>query len=89
MTADSVLEIRDLCVAITQNERTIVPVDRVSLSVATGETLGIVGESGAGKSLTLKAIIGLLPSGAAVAQGELLLRQDGILAPYRPPAARG
>ena len=89
MTADSVLEIRDLCVAITQNERTIVPVDRVSLSVATGETLGIVGESGAGKSLTLKAIIGLLPSGAAVARGELLLRQDGILAPYRPTAARG
>ena len=89
MTADSVLEIRDLRVAITQHGRTIVPVDRVSLSVAAGETLGIVGESGAGKSLTLRAIIGLLPPGAAVAKGELLLRQDGTLAPYRPAAARG
>ena len=45
--------------------------DRVSLSVAPGEVLGVVGESGAGKSLTGRAVTGLLPPGARIAGGEI------------------
>ena len=56
-----VLELEDLRVRITRDDRSITPVDGVSLFVDEGECVGLVGESGCGKSLTLKAAIGLLP----------------------------
>ncbi len=56
------LEIRDLTVRLSG--RTVV--DRVSLDLATGHRLGIIGESGSGKSLTALAVLGLLPRGAQV-----------------------
>ena len=46
-------------------------VDGIDLRVEAGEATGIVGESGSGKSLTLKAIIGLLPRGVRVSGGEI------------------
>ncbi|MDQ2915842.1 MAG: ATP-binding cassette domain-containing protein, partial [Pseudomonadota bacterium] len=51
-------------------------VDDVSFEIAPGEVLGVVGESGAGKSLTGAAIIGLLEPPGHVAAGEILL--DGM-----------
>jgi oligopeptide/dipeptide ABC transporter ATP-binding protein len=60
-------------------------VDGVSLEVHRGECLGLVGESGAGKSLTLRAAIGLLPPGVRAVGGEL--RLSG--APYRASRTRG
>jgi peptide/nickel transport system ATP-binding protein len=45
--------------------------DRVSLTVAPGDVLGVVGESGAGKSLTGRAVTGLLPLSARIAGGEI------------------
>jgi peptide/nickel transport system permease protein len=50
-----------------------VPVtDGVTLTVAEGETVGLVGESGCGKSVTAKAILGLVPGGGWVAEGRIL-----------------
>ena len=72
MTAP-LLDVTDLRVRLTAGSARIAPVDGVSLSVARGQALGIVGESGSGKSLTLKAILGLLPAGSQV-DGSLRLR---------------
>ena len=59
MTA--LLEIRDLRVSFPGKTGAISPVDGLSLSIARGETLALVGESGAGKSLTALAVLQLLP----------------------------
>ena len=60
--AEPVLTVEDLAVDLTVRGETFSPVDRVSFAVEPGETLGIVGESGSGKSLTLRAVLGVLPS---------------------------
>jgi oligopeptide/dipeptide ABC transporter ATP-binding protein len=62
-------------------------VDRVSLSIERGEALGLVGESGCGKSTVAKAVMGILPSTARVMQGQI--RCDGIdLLALSPSALR-
>jgi peptide/nickel transport system ATP-binding protein len=60
------LEIRDLSVRFDTDERTVHAVDGMSLDLAAGEVLGIVGESGCGKSVTALSILGLLPKTATV-----------------------
>lgn len=59
----SLLSVDGLSVRLTHAGRTVTPVDEVSFTLAAGEALGIVGESGSGKSLTLRAVLGLLPPG--------------------------
>ena len=59
---------------------------RVSLRISPGEVHGIVGESGAGKSMIGKAILGILPKAVAITSGEILL--DGIDLLQLPPAQR-
>jgi oligopeptide/dipeptide ABC transporter ATP-binding protein len=71
-----VLEVRDLNVRITTRRGLVRAVDGVSLEVPRGEAVGLVGESGSGKSMTLRAILGVLPPEAKVTSGEVLL--DGI-----------
>jgi oligopeptide/dipeptide ABC transporter ATP-binding protein len=73
--SDRLLEVNDLSVTLQLGGRSITPVEGVSLTVSRGEALGIAGESGSGKSLTLKSIIGLLPPGAVVG-GELRFALD-------------
>ena len=55
-----VLELRNLVVEFVNRHGTLRALDGISLSIAPGEVLGVVGESGAGKSLTGAAVIGLL-----------------------------
>ncbi|ETT51872.1 ABC transporter ATP-binding protein [Paenibacillus sp. FSL P4-0338] len=60
MTTQSVLELEELTLTAPSTE---ILVNSVSFSLEHGESLGLVGESGSGKSLTLRAILGLLPRG--------------------------
>ncbi|MCR9151861.1 MAG: ABC transporter ATP-binding protein [Rhodobacteraceae bacterium] len=73
-----VLSVRDLVVEIPTRRGVLRPVDRVSFDIAAGEILGVVGESGAGKSMTGNAVIGLLDPPARIARGEVLLSGQPI-----------
>jgi oligopeptide/dipeptide ABC transporter ATP-binding protein len=55
-------------------------VDGASFSVDAGDALGLVGESGCGKSMTLRAILGLLPDRARIVKGEVLLDGEDLVA---------
>ncbi len=72
LTGD-VLQVRDLTVEVTTHGGTFRAVDRVSFDVPRGGALGIVGESGSGKSLTLRAVLGLLPPQARITGGSVVL----------------
>jgi len=67
------LEVRGLRVEFPTRRGTLTAIDDVSFDIAEGEILGVVGESGAGKSMTGNAIIGLLEPPGRVAAGEILL----------------
>jgi oligopeptide/dipeptide ABC transporter ATP-binding protein len=67
------LEVRDLHVQIASRRGLVRAVDGVSFEVVRGDALGIVGESGSGKSMTLRAILGVLPPEARVTSGQVLL----------------
>jgi peptide/nickel transport system ATP-binding protein len=71
--AAALLEVEHLRVELPTRRGTLVAVDDVSFSIAPGEVLGIVGESGAGKSVTGAAIIGLLEPPLRIAGGRVLL----------------
>jgi peptide/nickel transport system ATP-binding protein len=69
------LEVRHLRVEFPTRRGTLVALDDVSFTISAGEVLGVVGESGAGKSMTGAAIIGLLEPPGRIAAGEI--RLDG------------
>ena len=73
MAHKPLLEVRHLRVEFPTRRGTLLALDDVSFDIAPGEILGVVGESGAGKSLTGAAIIGLLEPPGRVAGGEILL----------------
>jgi len=77
MTAP-LLEVRHLRVEFNTRRGTLVAVDDVSFEIAPGEVLGVVGESGAGKSITGTAIIGLLERPGRIAGGEIRLEGERI-----------
>jgi peptide/nickel transport system ATP-binding protein len=76
--ATPLLEVRGLRVEFPTRRGTLVAVDDVSFAIAPGEVLGVVGESGAGKSLTGMAIIGLLEPPGRIAAGEIRLEGERI-----------
>ena len=72
------LEVKDLKIEFPTRRGTLVAVDGISFSIAPGEVLGVVGESGAGKSLTGMAVIGLLEPPGRIAAGEIRLEGERI-----------
>jgi len=80
----ALLSVRDLEVEFATRKGPLRALDGVSFEIAPGEVLGVVGESGAGKSLTGLAIIGLLDPPGRIAGGEI--RLDGARIDNLPPA---
>ncbi|WP_274425111.1 ABC transporter ATP-binding protein [Chelativorans sp. YIM 93263] len=72
------LSVKNLRVEIPTRRGTLVAIDDLSFDIAPGEVLGMVGESGAGKSITGSAIIGLLEPPGHVAAGEISLQGERI-----------
>ena len=68
-----ILEVKDLTVQFPTRRGALTAVDSISFSIAPGEVLGVVGESGAGKSITGLAVIGLLEPPGRIAAGEVRL----------------
>jgi len=77
--ATPVLEIKDLRTYIRQRRSLVHAVDGVSLRIEQGETLGLVGESGCGKSMTAMSIMKLLPGGGYIASGSIRLSGQEIV----------
>jgi peptide/nickel transport system ATP-binding protein len=75
---DPVLSVRNLRVEFPTRRGTLTAIDDVSFDIAPGEVLGVVGESGAGKSITGTAIIGLIEPPGRIASGQVLLRGQRI-----------
>lgn len=88
---EPVLSIRNLTVEIPTRHGLFKPVQNVSYDIHPGEIRGVVGESGAGKSMTGNAVIGLLDDPARVASGEIWLKGRRIdnLSPEQKRAIRG
>ncbi len=72
------LSVRDLVVEFPTRRGILRALDKVSFDIAEGEVLGMVGESGAGKSITGSAIIGLIDPPGRIAGGEITLRGERI-----------
>jgi peptide/nickel transport system ATP-binding protein len=73
-----VLSVRNLKVEFPTRRGTLTAIDDVSFDIGPGEVLGVVGESGAGKSITGTAVIGLIEPPGRIASGEILLRGERI-----------
>lgn len=74
----SLLEVKNLVVEFPNRRGTLRALDGISFSIAPGEILGVVGESGAGKSLTGASIIGLLEPPGRIASGQISLQGQRI-----------
>jgi peptide/nickel transport system ATP-binding protein len=75
--ADPILRVRDLRTYFFPDEGTVKAVDGASFDVHPGRTLGIVGESGCGKSVTARSILRIVERPGRIVSGEIWLRQDG------------
>ena len=74
----NLLEVKNLVVEFPNRRGTLRAIDGISFNIAFGEILGVVGESGAGKSLTGASIIGLLEPPGRIASGEVMLEGQRI-----------
>ena len=76
MINDSILSVNNLSVYIYANQRCNKAVQNVSFEVKKGKILGMIGESGCGKSITASAIMQLLPELARIEEGEIIFHDD-------------
>lgn len=74
---NALLEVKDLKVSFYLTEATVQAVDGVSFTIEAGKTLGIVGESGCGKSVTARAILGMVRKPGKITNGEILYHRAG------------
>ena len=75
MAADLLLSVRNLKTYFAQDEGTVRAVDGVSFDMAQGATLGIVGESGCGKSITARSILRIVDRPGKILEGEIHFRR--------------
>src|SRR5215203_5534268 len=75
---EPVLSVRDLRVEFVTRRGVLKAIDGISFDIAPGEVLGVVGESGAGKSVTGSAVIGLIDPPGRIAGGEVRLSGQRI-----------
>ncbi len=75
MKSKTLLDVRNLKTYFYSLEGTLRAVNGVSFSLADGETLGIVGESGCGKSVTSQSILRIVPKNGRIVEGEILFRR--------------
>ena len=76
---EPLLEARDLKTYFNTEDGLVRAVDGVSFSVDKGETLGIVGESGCGKSVTALSVMGLIPRPPGMIHGEIIFKGQSLL----------
>ncbi len=76
--SDVLLSVQDLVVEFPTRKGILTAVDRISFDISRGEVLGVVGESGAGKSMTGSAIIGLIEPPGHIAGGSISLAGERI-----------
>ena len=79
-TKTPLVSVRDLNVKFVSREATVNAVNDVSLTVQHGEVLCIIGESGSGKSVSMRALMRLLPERRAVISGKLAVDGQDVLA---------
>ncbi len=78
-SSDALLQVNNLRLNFYTYAGEVKALDGVTFGVAKGEALGLVGESGCGKSVTALTIVGLLPENASVVDGEIMLGGDNLL----------
>lgn len=78
MKSNPLLEVRDLQTVFEMDEGIVKPVDGVNFDVYPGRVLGIVGESGCGKSVTIKSILRLIEPPGRIARGEIRFRSRSL-----------
>jgi len=72
---DPLLEIKDLSITKTQEQELLI--QNISFKLPAGKITGIAGESGSGKSITALSIMGLLPNGVKILNGDIIFRDNG------------
>ena len=74
----ALLEVSDLQISLDRGRQRVVAVDEVSFTLAPGEMMGLVGESGCGKSLTALSLMGLLQPPLALTGGQILFHDQPL-----------
>jgi peptide/nickel transport system ATP-binding protein len=80
MTEAPLVKVEDLCVQFVSRDATVRAVNGVSFELARGEVLGILGESGSGKSVTLRALMRLLPHARTRIEGRIEIAGEDVMA---------
>jgi oligopeptide/dipeptide ABC transporter ATP-binding protein len=83
--SEPMLEVEDLAVEVARERERFRAVDGISFGVGRGRSVGLVGESGCGKSVTLRAVMGLLPDAARAVGGRV--RVEGVELPLQGKGA--